>query len=273
MNEMTVAAALQAAGRQISPLDAEVLLAHVLGVSRIQLFSHPEKKLNSGEIQQFTQSVTWCAEGQPVAYLTGFREFWSLRLEVTPDVLIPRPETECLVEQVLSKISVKNAVIADCGTGSGAIALALGSERPGWQIHATDCSQKALKRASANAEKLGISNIIFHEGSWCAALPACQFDAIVSNPPYLAEEDPHLEALRYEPALALVSGSDGLRAITEMVGSAGSFLVPGGWLLLEHGFEQGDAVRTLFEAAGYQQVTTVKDLSGLERVTSGISGV
>lgn len=270
MNEKTVFLLLHEASQVIDRLDAEVLLSHISGLSRAALFANPEKILSSAAVTAFQKAIESVRQGMPVAYLTGQREFWSLMLCVTPDTLIPRPETECLVEQVLKQVTAEKAVIADCGTGSGAIALAIASEKPAWQIHATDSSEKALAVARDNAKIHGFNNIFFHQGDWCAALPALHFDAIVSNPPYIAADDPHLAALHHEPRAALVAGPDGLSDIRKIVQQAGQYLALGGRLFIEHGCDQGAAVRDIFVDAGFVDVVTFKDLAGLERGAYGI---
>ena len=263
---------LQEAMQHVAARDAEVLLAHVLQISRAQLFAFPEKTVPVEAASQFRLSVADCAAGMPVAYLTGTREFWSLPLQVTRDTLIPRPETEHLVEVVLQQVTAKRAIVADCGTGSGAIALALASERPAWEIHATDSSVAALRVAEDNAKRLGITTVQFHAGHWCEPLPARAFDAIVSNPPYLATDDPHLAALVYEPQGALVSGREGLDAIQLLASMAEPLLAPQGLLCIEHGCDQGARVRQLFEAAGYQDIRTENDWQGHERITLARKG-
>jgi release factor glutamine methyltransferase len=266
---LSVAAVLRQAAEQIERRDAEVLMAHVLRVTRAALFAYPEKQLSALDYARFQDAQSQCAEGAPVAYITGSKEFWSMTLAVTPDTLIPRPETECLVEAVLMHVTSDKALVADCGTGSGAIALALAQERPAWDVVATDCSEKALVVAKKNAAHHHINSVSFYQGNWCAALPMKSFDAIVSNPPYIAEKDPHLLALRHEPIAALVAGSDGLEAIREIVASAGGYLVPGGWLFIEHGYDQGARVQALFVAAGFERISTEQDFSGKDRVTLG----
>jgi release factor glutamine methyltransferase len=210
--------------------------------------------------------------GEPVAYLTGRRGFWSFELQVTPDTLIPRPETELLVELALTHLPPDRVLqVADLGTGSGAIALALAHERPRAQVLATDASPAALDVARANATSLGNANSAFAQGDWCAALEQRRFDLIASNPPYIAAGDPHLALgdLRREPAAALASGVDGLDAIRRIVAGTRLHLVAGGWLLLEHGMEQGDAVRGLLRDAGFVDASTDRDLEGRDRVSSG----
>ena len=256
-------------------LDADILLAHVLQVQRSYLYTHPEYCLSSAEQDRFAMLMQKRAEGWPVAYLTGHREFWSLELVVTPDTLIPRPETELLVELMLEKLPKTPLLVADLGTGSGAIALALARERPQWTVYATDISLKALSVAKANAERLHIKNIIFKLGPWCSALPALHFDAIVSNPPYIAQDDPHLQqgALPFEPAIALVSGEDGLKDIHNIIQNATLYLKSGGYLLLEHGFTQAETVCSALLEAGYLSVASYQDFSGLNRVATGIFGI
>lgn len=210
--------------------------------------------------------------GEPIAYITGERGFWDMTLRVTPDTLIPRPETERLVELALECIPLTaNWRIADLGTGSGAIALALARERPLCHLIATDTSNAALRVARSNAEKLAISNIEFRHGPWLAPLAGERLPLIASNPPYVHPDDPHLMRgdLRFEPVTALGSAPDGLRDICEIVREARKHLLPGGWLLLEHGYDQGSAVRGILAAQGYCEVTTHSDLGGHERVSQG----
>ena len=192
----------------LSSLDREVLLSHVLNVPRSYLYAHPERTLTREEENFFLSLIKRAEQGEPIAYLTGHREFWALDLIVTPDTLIPRPETELLVELILKNKRDEKKIIADLGTGNGAIALAIASERPDWMIYATDINKKALQVAEQNAARLQIKNIQFCAGSWCAALPPIQFDAIVSNPPYIAEDDPNVDpaVLNYEPRQALIAG-------------------------------------------------------------------
>ncbi len=251
-------------------LDAEWLLMHVLGVERAWLFAHATDRMDAAKTAQFQALVERRAAGEPVAYLTGRRGFWSLDLEVTPATLIPRPETEELVEQALSRLPVDSAcTVADLGTGSGAIALAVADERPRARVLATDASVAALAVARANARRLGLSHVEFAQGDWLAPLAGRRFDVIVSNPPYIEADDPHLGQgdLRHEPATALVSGADGLDAIRVIVRCARDHLEPGGWLLLEHGWNQGEAVRALLREASYAEIFTATDLENRDRVT------
>ena len=252
--------------------DAEALLLHVLGQSRSWLFAHADDALDTDVRTAFEALVARRAAGEPVAYLTGRRGFWTLELEVTPATLIPRPETELLVELALERLPRDMACrVADLGTGSGAIALALASERPQAQVVATDASVDALAVARRNAQRLGIRNVRFVQGDWLAPLVGERFALVVSNPPYIEAADPHLAQgdLRYEPAAALASGADGLDAIRRIVADACAHLEPGGWLLFEHGWNQGDAARALLREAGYMQVFTAQDLEARDRVSGG----
>jgi release factor glutamine methyltransferase len=265
-------AATQRLGGADARLDAELLLAHALGVSRAKLYAWPEHEPDAAARETFERLVAARAGGEPVAYLTGRREFWSLDLAVSPAVLIPRPETELLVELALERIAPDApSRIADLGTGSGAIALAIASERPRARVIATDASADALAVARGNAERLGLRNVTFAQGDWCEALGHERFDVIVSNPPYIAAGDAHLETgdLRREPHAALVAGTDGLDAIGRIVATAQAHLDPGGWLLLEHGWDQAARVRALLDAHGYREITSVRDGAAHERATLG----
>jgi len=253
-------------------LDAELLLAHALGTPRARLYAWPEHEPDATERSAFEQLVDARARGEPIAYLTGRREFWSLDLAVTPDVLIPRHETELLVALALERIPRDRLFrVADLGTGSGAIALAIARERPLARVTATDASAGALDVARGNAARLGIGNVAFAGGDWFAALGDACFDAIVSNPPYIAADDVHLAEgdLRFEPAAALASGADGLDAMRRIVAGAPAHLTDAGVLLLEHGFDQSARVRALLDAAGFENVASVCDNGGHERVTLG----
>lgn len=251
--------------------DAELLLAHALGRSRSWLYAHRDDPVDPAEAERFRALLSRRAAGEPVAYLTGRRGFWSFDLRVTPDTLIPRPETELLVERALARIPPEAQAprLADLGTGSGAIALALAHERPRARVVAVDLSPGALEVARANAAELGLPNVEFRQGDWLAPLAGERFDLIASNPPYIAEGDPHLDDLRHEPAPALSSGHDGLDAIRTIAREAPGHLVPDGWLLFEHGWDQGDAVRDILVAAGFAEVMTDRDLEARDRVTSG----
>jgi release factor glutamine methyltransferase len=252
--------------------EAEQLLIHVLGVERAWLFSHATDEVEAEAVERFEVLLARRAEGHPLAYLTGRRGFWTLDLQVNTATLIPRPETELLVEQALARLPADDMVrVADMGTGSGAIALSIASERPLATVMATDVLGPTLAVAVKNTQAHGLENVWFRRGHWYTALGADRFDMIVSNPPYIAAGDPHLVEgdLRFEPPPALASGADGLDAIREIVAGAHEHLVPGGWLLMEHGWDQGDAIRALLEQAGFVEVQTVQDLEQRDRVTLG----
>jgi release factor glutamine methyltransferase len=251
-------------------LDAEVLVAHVLGASRSAIAAEPERPLAPEEMLALEALVRRRLEGEPVAYLMGRREFWSLELEVTPDVLVPRPETELVVERALAAIaSRERPSVLDLGTGSGAIASAIARERPDADVTATDVSAAALAVAARNAARLALPNLRLLEGSWFGPVSDSRFDLVASNPPYVAAGDPALAALAHEPAGALVAGAEGLDALSAIAAAARAHLEPGGTLVLEHGAAQGPAVRALLESAGLVGVGTRRDLAGHERVTEG----
>ena len=256
----------------IDRVDAEWLLAHSLQTPRSWLFAHSGDAVPAEAAVRFAALLARRQAGEPVAYLTGSQGFWTLDLAVSPATLIPRPETELLVELALARILGDAASrIADLGTGSGAIALAIAKERLQATVIATDASTAALEVARRNATRNGIANITFREGDWLVPLAGDIFDLIASNPPYIAEGDPHLGEgdLRFEPPTALSSGADGLDAIRRIVGDAPSHLATGGWLLLEHGWNQGAAVRALLAEAGFAEVDTAQDLEGRDRVSLG----
>jgi release factor glutamine methyltransferase len=250
-----------------SRLEAELLLAHALAQPRSYLLSHDDEVPDASAVDSYLSLLERCAAGEPLAYLTGEREFWSLPLRVTPAVLIPRPETELAVERCLSLRDAGVATVADLGTGSGAIALALATERPHWRILATDRDAAALALAAANAGRLGVSNIEFSLGDWFAPLQRRCFDLIVSNPPYVAAADPALQLLRHEPAAALSPGASGLEALQQLVLQAPAHLRPGGWLVLEHGADQAGKVASSLVDAGFARVRCHSDLAGRDRVT------
>lgn len=250
-------------------VDAEALLRHVSGLDRASIIAKSEDELPPDIAQRFEALVARRVEGEPVAYLTGRREFWSLALAVTPDVLIPRSETELLVERALARIPLdSDHRVADLGTGSGAVALAIAIERPRARVVATEASAAALALARANAARLGTANVEFRRGDWLAALATERLDMIVSNPPYVATGDPHLRQgdPRFEPRLALEAGADGLAALRRIVRDARGYLAPGGWLLLEHGYDQKAAVGALLAAEGYADVNDYPDYTGHDRV-------
>lgn len=251
-------------------IDAEVLLVHTLGCTRTYLRTWPQRTLTIEQHEQFLKALTRRINGEPIAYLIGKRDFWDMCLHVTPDTLIPRPETETLVEQALERVPLDARwQIADLGTGSGAIALAIARERPQCRLVATDISAAALLIAQKNAALLNVGNIQFIEGPWCAPLADKQFEMIISNPPYVHPSDPHLQQgdLRFEPLSALQSGTDGLADIRSICDEAQARLRSPGWLLLEHGYDQGAAVQAILGERKYQQIQTVKDLAKNDRVS------
>jgi release factor glutamine methyltransferase len=253
-------------------LEAAVLLSHVLAVSRAHLHAHREQQLTAAQQQDFFALITRRSAGEPVAYLTGHREFWSLDLLVNRHTLIPRPETELLVELALQRLPPDDEChVLDLGTGSGAIALAIAGERPRGRVIATDLSPEALAVARRNADRLNITNVTFRQGSWFTPLDDARFDLIVANPPYVAEHDPHLAEgdLPAEPPGALVAGATGLEMITAIINGAPRFLRAGGWLLLEHGYNQAQDVIALLRRAGYAEARTWRDAADIERVSGG----
>jgi release factor glutamine methyltransferase len=255
-----------------SSMDAELLLAHCLKKSRHYLYTYPEFELSEQEWTMYQHDLRACSEGYPLAYVTGQRSFWSFNLSVNQACLIPRPETELLVELSLSLLKSSSEVsLLDLGTGSGAIALALASECPHWQITATDISEAALALAQNNADVLKAQGLRFICSDWFNAVPQQSFHAIVSNPPYLAVDDPHLQqgALRFEPKTALSSGPEGLDALHTIIQQAPAFLIEGGFLLLEHGFQQKNAVQQSLRENAYTRIQTWQDHQGHDRVTVG----
>jgi len=250
-------------------LEAQWLLARALGEPRSLLLTHAERPVGGRAHTQFEAMVLRRLAGEPLAYILGEREFWSLTLKVTPAVLVPRPETELVVERALALCTRPAAVVADLGTGSGAIALALAHERPAWHVTATDQSADALAVAAANAVSLGLERIRFRRGDWLAALQGERFDLIASNPPYIADDDPalHDPALRCEPQAALRSGTAGLDALGAITAGALAHLHPGGWLVVEHGAAQAGAVARMLVAQGFAHVRCHTDLAGRERVS------
>jgi release factor glutamine methyltransferase len=275
---VTVGEALRQAVTTLTPtsptprLDAEVLLMHVCSLDRSNLITRNETALTGKQLNMLENLLHRRKRGEPVAYITGTREFWSMELEVTPGTLIPRPETELLVEKALEHIP-RDAewTIADLGTGSGAIALAITKERPRCRVIAADNSSAALEVARSNAKKFGLTNIEFHEGDWFAALAGATFDMILSNPPYIRAGDPHLKQgdVRFEPATALVAGTEGLDAIRHIARHAREFLKPGGWLLFEHGWDQAEAIGDYLRQQGYRNIVCHTDLTGHARVAGG----
>lgn len=262
--------------KDIEPFERELLWCAALGISRSTLRAHPEYIHDEATKFKVGSWIERRKKGEPIAYILGEKEFWSLPLKVNPHVLIPRPETELLVQTVLEKFSsVSHKCILDLGTGSGAIALALAHERPDWCIVATDQSSDALDVARANAENLNIKNVDFYEGNWYLALPNLErkisFDVIVSNPPYIAWNDAHLKEgdCRFEPIEALQSGLEGLDDLRLIISNAVNYLTPKGWLLVEHGYDQGPRVFKLFQEHGFENIAQLKDLALHERVVVG----
>lgn len=266
-----VRALSEQAGAEQARRDVQVLLGYSLGVSRAWLTAHRDDPAEAGIAARFRMLLKQRTAGQPVAYLTGEREFYGRGFSITPDVLIPRPDTETLVEAALGKMSpALRPEVLDLGTGSGCIAVTLALERPAARVAAVEISPSALGVARTNAEALG-ARIEFLQGAWFAPLSGRHFDLIVSNPPYIPAADPHLRRgdLRFEPSMALAAGHDGLDEIRRIVGAAPEFLNPGGWLLFEHGYDQAEACRNLLLGAGFGKLVSIPDLAGISRVAGG----
>jgi release factor glutamine methyltransferase len=265
----TLAGALRDSG--LDAIDARALLRHAIGCDEAWLISHPDRQLSTKEQAAYANLRARRAAGEPVAYLTGEREFYSLAFKVTPAVLIPRPDTELLVEAALEHLPVDSPLrVLDLATGSGCVAVTIARQRPRATVTATDISRDALTVARGNAARHG-AIIEFVESDWFAALTGRCFDLIVANPPYIAAGDAHLAAgdLRFEPRAALLAGPLGLECIEVIVEQAPQHLAPGGWLLFEHGYDQGPCSRALLAAAGYDDIVTRRDLAGSERVSGG----
>lgn len=250
-------------------LDAKILLSHCLNCSSTYLHTWPDKTVNSSQLWQFKNLVKQRCLGHPVAHLVGYRDFWTLRLQVSNVTLIPRPETELLVECALDLDLAANARVLDLGTGTGAIALALASEKKGWHITGIDKSVEAVSLANLNAKSNQLESVQFKQSDWFTELAQQRFDLIVANPPYIEQHSPWLKEgdVRFEPLSALTSGEDGLQDIRFIIYQARNYLDTKGWLIIEHGFEQGRAIRKLFQSNAYTEIKTINDLNGLARVT------
>ncbi|WBM68981.1 peptide chain release factor N(5)-glutamine methyltransferase [Buttiauxella sp. WJP83] len=251
--------------------DAEILLGFVTGKARTFILAFGETVLTTEQQQQLAVLLARRVQGEPIAHLVGEREFWSLPLRVSPVTLIPRPDTECLVEQALARMPATPCSVLDLGTGTGAIALAIASERPDCDITALDLHPDAVELARDNARRLGITNVEVLQSNWFGVLNTQRFAVIVSNPPYIDEEDPHLSQgdVRFEPRSALVAGNHGLADLRILVETSRHFLESGGWLLLEHGWQQASQVRELFTDAGYTEIQSCQDYGGNDRLTVG----
>jgi release factor glutamine methyltransferase len=271
----TVGRLLQNAASIVDREDARWLLQSVLNVDAAFLITHAELLLDTEQVLYFQQLLTRRALGEPVAYLTGEKGFYDLVLEVTPDVLIPRPETELLVEVALSEIPLDQPCnVLDLGTGSGAIAITIAKHRSNAHVTAVDLSSQALVVARRNVRKYSVENVTFIEADWFSGFTDEKFDVIVANPPYIAEKDPHLEGdgLRFEPSVALVAQNDGLDCIRKITTQAADYLTCSGWLIFEHGYDQADISRRLLDRAGFSHIFTRSDLAGIDRVTGGQYG-
>lgn len=272
-SELMEAAEALASVSDSALLDAEILLCQALNQPRSHLRAWPDKLLQTEQLTAFRALLEQRQQGTPIAYITGQREFWSREFQVSPDVLIPRPDTELLIELSLDLIPADEPVkIIDLGTGSGIIAITLAAERPQAQLSATDFSLAALRIARLNADKHRTGNIEFYHSNWFADIPATQFKLVVSNPPYIAEDDSHLQQgdVRFEPQTALSAPEQGLADIRIIAEAARSYLEPGGHLLIEHGYNQQQQAQALFKDLHYDKVQTYKDLSGQPRVTYGL---
>ncbi|MDN3488447.1 MULTISPECIES: peptide chain release factor N(5)-glutamine methyltransferase [unclassified Pseudoalteromonas] len=270
-NAIATGANLLASSSDSAKLDAQVLLLNILQKPRSYLFTWPEKQLTDQQYQAFQHACERRLQGEPVSHITGCREFWSLQLEVNPTTLIPRPDTETLVELALECEVPKNAKVLDLGTGTGAIALALGSEMPTWDITAVDRIDDAVALAKRNQQRLAINNVTVEQSNWFSALKNKKFDLIVTNPPYIEHDDVHLYQgdVRFEPLSALIADDAGMADIKQIITQSRDYLHASGYLLIEHGFEQSAAVRHIFNQMAFINVSTVKDLGNNDRVTFG----
>ncbi len=266
---MVASALIEAKAAGLDRLDAQLLLAHVLARPRTWLVAHGDAVLDAAQRDAFSALRARRVAGEPLAYLVGEKAFHGLVLQVDANVLVPRPDTELLVDWAIELLAgTEQARVVDLGTGSGAIALAVKQARPGASVVATDISEAALAVARSNAKRLGL-DVAMQRGAWWHGLDGQSFDLVLSNPPYIAGDDPHLAALRHEPTLALTPGGDGLDALREIAAGAPEHLTPGGWLLLEHGWDQADAVASLLRAQGFLDIQTRRDLGGQPRCTGG----
>ena len=268
---MNIAQALEMKGEidSYERQEAAWLLEHIIGVSILELKFRPKQELTEIQQQTYLDGLARIEQGEPLAYITGSQPFWTLDLKVTHDTLVPRPDTEILVETVLNLPLAQDANIVDLGTGTGAIALALASERPKWQVIATDIYQPTLDVAKENALKHGLTQVKFACGAWFEALDQQSFDLIVSNPPYIDPDDLHMQKLKSEPERALIAANHGLADIETIISQGKDWLKPRGWIVLEHGYDQGQAVCDIFEQYGFNQIQTIKDYGGNDRVSLG----
>ncbi len=276
---MTITEAIQTISQKLihfsdtAKLDAEILVGKCCVKTRTQLYTHPNITLNTAQQNSLEKDLRRRINGEPIAYILGHKEFWSLKFKVTHDTLIPRPETEHLVEWTLKQLPAEKKIrIADLGTGCGAIGIALAHERPQWTIDATDISQNTLDIAKQNANNHGLKNICFYSGNWCDALPHQHYDAIISNPPYIPCNDRHLEQLNFEPQSALIAGEDGLDAIKIITSQAKNYLKSGGNLILEHGFDQKDKILKQLKQSGYLAPQVHYDYNQRPRFSTSILG-
>ncbi len=268
----TISVSLALASSGLIPFEAKILLGHVLQRNRAWLAAHADEIIGAYEAKTFDALARRRRNGEPVAYLTGRREFYGIDLAITPDVLIPRPETELLVDLALARIDIDSrAQVLDLGSGSGAIALAIASERPSADVLGVDASGAAVALARRNATRLQLGNATFVESDWFSAVPKKCYDAVVANPPYVRTGDEHLGEgdLRFEPKEALVAGVDGLSAIRAIVKSVTAYLAPGAWLLIEHGYDQAESVQSMLRDAQFGEVESRRDLAGIPRVALG----
>ncbi|MDH5553092.1 MAG: peptide chain release factor N(5)-glutamine methyltransferase [Nitrosomonas sp.] len=272
MQSVSIEQALLASSQKIEPVDARMLLQHVLNMPQAYLHTHPEQTITSSQSQSFEQLVARRVTGEPIAYLVGAREFYDLTFKVSPAVLIPRPETELLVDLALERVpNDQHCRVLDLGTGSGAIAITIAKHRPLTTVIAVDVSVDAVAIASTNAKEIGVTNLKVIHGSWFDVMQGVQFDLIVSNPPYVAEDDPHLKQgdLRFEPPLALMAKGNGLACLQTISAAAPAHLNAGGWLLMEHGYDQAAACIKLLQQAGFKSTFSAPDLAGIMRVSGG----